>query len=117
MSFAKRQGVSFITFDDQSVELWSSYVGNWTHYNNVQGFNNNTVTLTPTPGSSLSFSFTGMRIVSLPFILLCLMTLGGNRDSGMALWRPVECHWLRWADYLLSECRLQSRRFFWSVAH
>jgi len=59
MSFAKRQGVSFITFDDQSAELWNSYVGNWTHYNGIQGFNNNTVTLTPTQGASLSFSFTG----------------------------------------------------------
>jgi hypothetical protein len=60
MTLIKRQGVTFESFDDQSAELWGYYVGNWTHYN-VQGFNNNTVTATPTPGASLSFMFTGTQ--------------------------------------------------------
>jgi len=61
MALLKRQA-NFAIFDDQSSTVWSSYVGNWSHYP-AQGFNNDTVTATPTPGASLSFTFSGTQVV------------------------------------------------------
>lgn len=60
MVLIKRQSINYEIFDDQSVTLWNSFVGNWTRYAEA-GFNNNTVTATPTPGASLSFTFSGSQ--------------------------------------------------------
>ena len=62
MALLRRQAVNFEIFDDQSPILWSSYVGNWTHYSE-DGFENGTITATPTPGASLSFTFSGIQLV------------------------------------------------------
>ena len=78
MALLKRQAVSYEIFDDQSPALWNSYVGNWTRYN-ADGFNNDTVTATPTPGASVSFSFSGARIV---YAWPCSMILMLRRKQG-----------------------------------
>lgn len=62
MALLKRQDLTFEVFDDQSPTLWNSFVGNWTRYS-AQNFNNDTVTATPTPGASVSFTFSGAPIV------------------------------------------------------
>ena len=64
MALIKRQTVSYEIFDDQSPTLWNAFVGNWTRYSE-EGFNNNTVTATPTPGASLSFTFSGTWVVGV----------------------------------------------------
>lgn len=58
MAFLKRQATDFVIVDDQSLGIWYSSVGNWTHFS-YQGANNNTLTATQTPGASISFGFTG----------------------------------------------------------
>lgn len=68
MSLIKRQTINFEIFDDQSPTLWNSFVGNWTRYE-FEGFNNDTLTATPTPGSSLSFSFAGL-LAHWPLVVL-----------------------------------------------
>ena len=68
MALLRRQAVSLEIFDDQSPVLWNSYVGNWTHYS-IDGFENGTVTATPTPGASLSFTFSGTH-VAYAFVIL-----------------------------------------------
>ena len=62
MALLKRQSVTYQIFDDQSPTMWNSFVGNWTRYP-ADGFNNNTITATPTTGASLSFSFSGTKVV------------------------------------------------------
>ena len=62
MALLRRQAANYEIFDDQSPTLWGSYVGNWTHYTQ-NGFNNDTVTATPTPGASLTFTFSGTQVV------------------------------------------------------
>jgi len=52
--------LNFEVFDDQSPTLWNSFVGNWTR-GLANGFNNNTITATPTIGASLSFTFAGSQ--------------------------------------------------------
>jgi len=59
MALINRQTINLEIFDDQSATLLNSFVGNWTHYE-FEGFNNNTITATPTPGASLSFTFAGV---------------------------------------------------------
>ena len=58
MAFLERQATDFVIVDDQSLGIWYSSVGNWTHFS-YQGANNNTLTATQTPGASISFGFTG----------------------------------------------------------
>jgi hypothetical protein len=60
MALFKRQ-TGYMIIDDQSPILLNSYVGNWTHLA-VQGFRQNTATITATPGASLSFTFSGIHI-------------------------------------------------------
>ena len=62
MSLISRQSINFEVFDDQSPTLYNSYVGNWTHFT-ASGFTNGTITATPTPGASLTFAFSGTRVV------------------------------------------------------
>jgi hypothetical protein len=62
MSLLRRQAFSLVIYDDQSKPLYDSYVGNWTRgtYGNKL-FYNNTITVTPNPGASLSLSFSGSQ--------------------------------------------------------
>jgi len=62
MALLKRQSTATALeiFDDQGPTMWGTFVGNWTLYN-AKGFNNNTLTATPTPGASLSFTFSGSQ--------------------------------------------------------
>jgi hypothetical protein len=60
MALLKRQTISYEVFDDQSPFLMNSYVGDWTH-TTYAGFNNDTITLTATPGASFSYTFTGTQ--------------------------------------------------------
>jgi hypothetical protein len=60
MSLIKRQAINYEIYDDQSPTLWNSFSGNWTRYEQ-DGFNNNTVTATPTPGAYVSFTFSGSQ--------------------------------------------------------
>lgn len=62
MVLPKRQSVNYEIFDDQSPALEGQYVGNWTHVP-YQGFQNNTLTATPTPGASFAFTFQGKKVV------------------------------------------------------
>jgi len=59
MALIRRQTINFEIFDDQSPTLWNLFVGNWTRLQ-FEGFNNDTITATPTPGASLSFTFSGV---------------------------------------------------------
>lgn len=64
MASLKRQTTyTYQVFDDQSPELWGSYAGNWTHYPDMDGFYNKTLTATPNPGATFSFAFTGISAV------------------------------------------------------
>jgi hypothetical protein len=78
MALIRRQNISYQLLDDQSPTLWDSYVGNWTHYT-ISGFNNQTVTATPTPGASLTFNFTGAQVVD-PWICCVVLTLYLEQD-------------------------------------
>jgi hypothetical protein len=72
--------IDFVVFDDWSLTLRNSYVGNWTHYP-VEGFNNDTITATPTPGASISFNFSGIQIVyAWPrcVVLMLMMEIGSR---------------------------------------
>lgn len=61
MGLIKRQQTfTYQVFDDQGPDLMKTYNGNWTHYT-YPGFVNNTITATPNPGSTFSFSFDGSR--------------------------------------------------------
>jgi hypothetical protein len=60
MALFKRQTTNYTIIDDQSPILLNSYVGNWTHLA-IQGYWQNTATITATPGASLSFTFSGIQ--------------------------------------------------------
>jgi len=88
MALLKRQAVNYEIFDDQSSIMWNSYVGNWTHYP-ANGFNNDTVTATPNPGASVSFSFSGTRIVyawPCSVVLILWRKQGPRRGFMVAYW-------------------------------
>ena len=80
MALLKRQDVTFEIFDDQSPTLWNSFVGNWTRYS-AQNFNNDTVTATPTPGASLSFTFSGTQIVYAWSCCVVLMSVKTGSEA------------------------------------
>lgn len=64
MALLKRQLYSVEYFDDQSPELANSFVGNWTHTTYGEGiFYNNTITVTETPGSTFTVTFSGTYVV------------------------------------------------------
>lgn len=68
MALLKRQTITYEIFDDQSPTLWGSFVGNWTRNHDEDGdFNNSTYTSTATPGASLSFTFSGTKVVDSQF--------------------------------------------------
>ncbi|KAF9780808.1 hypothetical protein BJ322DRAFT_284118 [Thelephora terrestris] len=75
MALLRRQSFTYKTFDDQGPELWGSYAGDWTHYLQNSAYNS-TVTVTSTPGASLSFTFSG----SQAFVQGCF--LSGDPLSG-----------------------------------
>jgi len=60
MALLRRQTAALEIFDDQGPVMWGSIAGNWSHFD-AEGFYNNTVTGTPTPGASLSFTFSGSQ--------------------------------------------------------
>ena len=64
MALFNRQVLDPGVYDDQSPTLLGLFVGNWTRYPR-EGFNNNTLTATLTPGASLSFTFTGAWAIAL----------------------------------------------------
>ena len=59
-----RQVVNPEVYDDQSPALLDKFEGNWTRHLH-EGFSNNTLTATQTPGASLSFTFRGAWIVHI----------------------------------------------------
>lgn len=59
MALFRRQVVDPQIYDDQSPTLSGLFVGNWTPYTR-DGYKNNTLTATATPGASLSFTFLGV---------------------------------------------------------
>ena len=62
MALLRRQSVTYQYFDDQSPIMWGDFAGQWVHYA-AEGFYNDTLTSTSTPGASISFTFSGMRAV------------------------------------------------------
>ena len=90
MALIKRQTVSYEIYDDQSPTLWNSFSGNWTRYQE-QGFNNNTITATPTPGAYVSFTFSGASVVGLGPVGAVLISsrIQGLRRGSMAALCPM----------------------------
>lgn len=64
MALLRRQvAYTYVVYDDQGPGLWGNYVGNWTHYTHPE-FSNTTYTATPTPGATLSLTFSGTYVLS-----------------------------------------------------
>jgi len=62
MALLRRQTFTVEIYDDQSPQLENDFVGNWTrgtYGKNI--FYNNTITETPTPGSTFSVTFSGSQ--------------------------------------------------------
>jgi hypothetical protein len=74
MALFKRQTSNFVIIDDQSPTLWSAFQGNWTHYPG-DGFYNDTLTTTPTPGGNFVFQFSGIQIVYYAWPCRVVLTL------------------------------------------
>ena len=62
MALLRRQSIDYQYFDDQDPFIWGDFAGQWIRYT-AEGFYNNTLTSTSTPGASISFTFSGMRVV------------------------------------------------------
>ena len=84
MALLRRQRI-FESFDDQDPAVWGKYVGNWTHHTdpNYTRFANYTYTVTTTPGSSFSLTFSGAYIIHA---LLSLQNTDVTLQIGSALW-------------------------------
>jgi len=86
MALFGRQVVGSEVYDDQSPILSGLFAGNWTQYPR-EGFKNSTLTSTPTPGASLSFTFSGAYAVHLQLrqaILVLPWKQGLKRGSMVA---------------------------------
>jgi len=100
MALLRRQTFTYEIFDDQSPAL--SYTGNWTH-SAFQGFTNDTISTTPTPGASLSFAFSGAQ-AALRLIVFHGADIVVYRNSGVAFGWSAEYYRCKWGDPLLSNC-------------